>query len=167
MATGGNNVTVWRPKTQYIGELHVPCAHSHSGFQLYILLPLLLGALEFYILLYAFVCCGGAKMHKFHIMSEGFHDTEKSWNISSSLKKIALRSHLMHELQLWHLWPIVAMKEQKKSHTRDQACPVLCMLVRLKTFSFYYIKCHKRQITAVSLNKTEENKIGVLCWYWK
>lgn len=54
-------------------------------------------------------------------------------------------------------------KKKKKSPTRDQACPVLCMLVRLKTFSFCYIKCQKRQITAVTLNKTEENKIGDLC----
>lgn len=31
----------------------------------------------------------------------------------------------------------------KKKITRDQACPVLCKLIGLRTFSFYYIKCHR------------------------
>lgn len=53
--------------------------------------------------------------------------------------------------------------EGAKKITRDQACPVLCMLIRLKTFSFYYIKYHRSQIIAVTLNKTEQNNIGGLC----
>lgn len=56
--------------------------------------------------------------------------------------------------------PSYAMKEEKnRKITRDQACPVLCMLIALKTFSFYYIKCHRSWIIAVTLNREEK--------YWR
>lgn len=131
-------------------------------FELYILLSLLLRAsVIFFVLVYAFICCGVAKIHKSHIMADSFHDTEKSRNIilfEEDSLEVSFNACTVVMTSLPN-----CCYEGAKNITRDQACPVLCIIIGLKTFSFNYIKCHRSRIIAVSLNKTEENNIGSFC----
>lgn len=167
MATRGNNVTVWRPK--YSVHWQASCAQCSFPFFFsvaYFTSSVVrgLGVLYFIVCFHLLWWCKNAQVshnvryfswHR-EIMAYIILFEEDSLEVSFNAWTAVMTS-----------LPNCCYEGAKKTHTRDQACPVLCMLVRLKTFSFYYIKCHKRQITAVTLNKTEENKTGGLCWYWK